>query len=176
MPQTYTPIITPQDYPDALIERICATTVAPVLATIDLPEFVRALCTSLSLNLADKLRVLDALPTLSQFQCDELLAVWQTERAEFQKLLRKEWPIIAGLCARSWHDAQQLLRERGGQVDEAQALLWQTALLKSKFNTAVRENRWLRPLAQAQTNENDNAMHFYAMHPALAVLRLPDTF
>lgn len=146
------------------------------MATIDLSAFVRQLCASLSLNLADKMRVLDALPTLSKFQCDELQKVWQDEHASFQKLLRQEWPIIAGLCARSWHDTLQLLREQGGQVDDAEALQWQTALLKSKFNTPARERQWLLPLAKAQNEVEHQGFRFYALHPALAMLQLPETF
>jgi hypothetical protein len=176
MRQAFSPLISSTDYPNALIDRICATTMRPVLASIDLPEFVRALCASFSLNLAEKISVLDALPTLSQFQCNELLAVWQDEVTEFQQLLHNEWPIIAGLCARSWYDAQQLLRERGGQVQDIEALQWQTTLLKRKFNTPARERQWLLPLTQATGCEKDKALDFFAMHPALAVLRLPDAF
>ena len=172
----YSPIIAEHDYPDELIQRLCATTATPFMATIDLSAFVRQLCASLSLNLAEKIRVLDNLPILTQFQCEELQKVWLDEHASFDQLLTQEWPIIAGLCARSWHDALQLLREQGGQVDDAEALQWRTTLLQSKYNTPARERQWLLPLNSPQDDVDHKALSFYAMHPALAVLQLPETF
>ena len=53
-------------------------------------EFLDLLEHSLSLNVSEKKRVIDAVPTLSQFQIDELRKVFLDEREEFKKLMDKE--------------------------------------------------------------------------------------
>jgi len=50
-------------------------------------DFLELLEHSLSLNVYEKKRVLDAIPTLSQFQIDELIKVFEDEREEFKKLM-----------------------------------------------------------------------------------------
>ena len=54
-------------------------------------NFLELLKFSLSLNTMEKKRVLDAVPTLSQFQFDELIKVFSEERTKF-KDLAKEHP------------------------------------------------------------------------------------
>lgn len=54
-------------------------------------EFLELLKYSLSLNTMEKKRVIDAVPTLSQFQFDELTKVFSEERTKF-KDLAKEHP------------------------------------------------------------------------------------
>lgn len=53
---------------------------------LDNDLFLDLLKNSLSLNLAEKKRVIDAIPTLSQFQFDELVKVFQDEREKFKEL------------------------------------------------------------------------------------------
>ena len=49
-------------------------------------EFLDLLKNSLSLNVSEKKRVIDAVPTLSQFQFDELKKVFLEERVKFREL------------------------------------------------------------------------------------------
>jgi len=58
---------------------------------IDAQNFLDLLKFSLSLNTMEKKRVIDAVPTLSQFQFDELTKVFTEERTKF-KDLAKEHP------------------------------------------------------------------------------------
>jgi negative regulator of sigma E activity len=51
--------------------------------------FLDLLKHSLSLNTMEKKRVVDATPTLSQFQFDELTKVFTEEREKFKELARK---------------------------------------------------------------------------------------
>lgn len=53
---------------------------------LDEAEFLDLLKNSLSLNVSEKKRVLDAIPTLSQFQFDELKKVFVEEREKFKEL------------------------------------------------------------------------------------------
>lgn len=53
---------------------------------VDEPEFLDLLKNSLSLNVTEKKRVIDAVPTLSQFQFDELKKVFLEERVKFREL------------------------------------------------------------------------------------------
>jgi hypothetical protein len=53
---------------------------------LDIPVFVDLLKHSLSLNTAEKKRVVDSVPNLSQFQFDELTKVFLEEREKFKEL------------------------------------------------------------------------------------------
>lgn len=53
---------------------------------VDEEEFLDLLKNSLSLNVNEKKRVIDAVPTLSQFQFDELQKVFKEERVKFREL------------------------------------------------------------------------------------------
>jgi len=59
--------------------------------TVDESNFSDLLKFSLSLNTMEKKRVIDAIPSLSQFQIDELTKVFTEEREKF-KDLAKEHP------------------------------------------------------------------------------------
>jgi hypothetical protein len=63
---------------------------------------------SLSLSTFEKKRVIDALPTLSQFQIDELVKVFEDERIEFRKLMPTEGEIIKGLVVKAQNEWEQL--------------------------------------------------------------------
>ena len=60
------------------------------LTTFDEKNFMDLLEHSLSLSTFEKKRVIDAIPTLSQFQIDELVKVFEDERVEFRKLMPTE--------------------------------------------------------------------------------------
>jgi formylglycine-generating enzyme required for sulfatase activity len=67
------------------------------LTSFDETRFLSLLEGSLSLGVAEKRRVLAAVPTLSQFQVDELFKVFEDELIDFKKLPPGEAEIIAGL-------------------------------------------------------------------------------
>lgn len=76
---------------------------------VDVNEFLDLLKNSLSLNVAEKKRVVDAVPTLSQFQFDELKKVFVEEREKFRELA-KEHP----------EDIKKLLKKQ----QEERLILW----------------------------------------------------
>lgn len=84
------------------------------LAFIDLLEH------SLSLSVSEKKRVVDAIPTLSQFQIDELTKVFVDEREEFRKLMSKEGETIKGLVVKA-RDGWNQLRDIYFQEHAARA-------------------------------------------------------
>jgi hypothetical protein len=75
---------------DALIPRFM---VHPISTFAEM-SFMDLLEHSLSLSTFEKKRVIDAIPTLSQFQIDELVKVFEDERVEFRKLMPTEGEII----------------------------------------------------------------------------------
>ena len=74
----------------------------------DEQSFMDLLEHSLSLSTFEKKRVIDAIPTLSQFQVDELVKVFEDERVEFRKLMPTEWEIIKGLVIKAQNEWEQL--------------------------------------------------------------------
>ena len=56
---------------------------------VDEEKFLDLLKHSLSLNTMEKKRVVDAVPTLSQFQFDELTKVFTEEREKFRELAKE---------------------------------------------------------------------------------------
>ena len=78
------------------------------LSDFDEVYFLDLLEQSLSLSVTEKKRVVDAIPTLSQFQVDELHKVFEDEREEFKKLLSKEWEVIRDLVIKSREGWEQL--------------------------------------------------------------------
>jgi hypothetical protein len=78
------------------------------LSEFDEVNFLDLLEHSLSLSVAEKKRVVDAIPTLSQFQVDELHKVFEDEREEFKKLLAKEGDVIRDLVIKAKEGWDQL--------------------------------------------------------------------
>jgi hypothetical protein len=78
------------------------------LTTFDEQNFMDLLEHSLSLSTFEKKRVVDAIPTLSQFQIDELIKVFEDERVEFRKLMPTEGEIIKGLVIKAQNEWEQL--------------------------------------------------------------------
>lgn len=93
------------------------------LTTFDEKNFVDLLENSLSLSVSEKKRVIDAIPTLSQYQVDELTKVFEDERIEFKKLMPKEGETIKKLVVEKkseWIQLKQIY------IDELQAKKVQT--------------------------------------------------
>jgi hypothetical protein len=63
-------------------------------------DFLDLLKFSLSLNTMEKKRVVDAAPTLSQFQFDELIKVFSEERVKFKDLAKEHPEDIKKLVAK----------------------------------------------------------------------------
>ena len=78
------------------------------LSDFDEASFIDLLEHSLSLSVFEKKRVIDAIPTLSQFQIDELVKVFEDEREEFKKLLAKEGETIRELVVKAKEGWNQL--------------------------------------------------------------------
>ena len=67
---------------------------------VNAEEFTDLLKFSLSLNTMEKKRVIDAVPTLSQFQFDELTKVFTEERGKFRDLAKEHPDDIKKLVAK----------------------------------------------------------------------------
>lgn len=78
------------------------------LTTFAEENFMDLLEHSLSLSTFEKKRVIDAIPTLSQFQIDELVKVFEDERVEFRKLMPTEGEIIKWLVVKAQNEWEQL--------------------------------------------------------------------
>ena len=106
------------------------------LTTFDEKEFITLLEHSLSLSVSEKKRVIDAIPTLSQYQIDELKKVFEDERIEFKKLMPKEWETIKKLVVekkKEWTQlkqiyidelaAKKIANKDKGEIDDLKASL-----------------------------------------------------
>jgi methyl coenzyme M reductase alpha subunit len=71
-------------------------------------EFLDLLKHSLSLNTMEKKRVVDAVPTLSQFQFDELTKVFTEEREKFRELASEHPDDIKKLLSKQQSEWIQL--------------------------------------------------------------------
>ncbi len=71
-------------------------------------EFLDLLKHSLSLNTMEKKRVVDAVPTLSQFQFDELSKVFIEEREKFKELSKEHPDDIKKLLVKQQKEWLQL--------------------------------------------------------------------
>jgi len=102
--------------------------------SIDSTEFLDLLKHSLSLNTMEKKRVIDAAPTLSQFQFDELTKVFVEERGKFRELAKehpedikkllvkqqKEWEELGDIYTREQVQKSQQ-SEEANQIDDIKA-------------------------------------------------------
>lgn len=100
-------------------------------------EFLDLLKHSLSLNLMEKKRVVDAVPTLSQFQFNELIKVFKWEREQFAELAKKHPDDIKKLVKKQQEEWTQLWElydielknkvkedENKNKIDDIKASLW----------------------------------------------------
>lgn len=104
---------------------------------VDELEFVDLLKHSLSLNTMEKKRVVDASPTLSQFQFDELKKVFVEERTKFRDLAKDHPEDIKKLLVKQqteWLQLWELYKaeeenkwkqeEDKGKIDDIKSSLW----------------------------------------------------
>lgn len=80
---------------------------------VDVSDFLDLLKHSLSLNTMEKKRVIDAVPTLSQFQFDELTKVFSEERVKFKDLAKEHPEDIKKLVFKQkeeWLDLGELYK------------------------------------------------------------------
>ncbi|MBS4096280.1 MAG: SUMF1/EgtB/PvdO family nonheme iron enzyme [Sulfuricella sp.] len=95
--------------------------------------FLQLLFASLSLSVSEKKRVIDAIPTLSQFQIDELTKVFSDELAEFNALWEKETETILNLqkrCLQGLAELEQTyLLEHAAHADIKEAIAFHAPLL-----------------------------------------------
>jgi methyl coenzyme M reductase alpha subunit len=75
---------------------------------VDAKIFLDLLKHSLSLNTMEKKRVVDAVPTLSQFQFDELSKVFTEEREKFKELAKQHPDDIKKLLKKQQTEWMQL--------------------------------------------------------------------
>jgi len=75
---------------------------------VDENKFLDLLKHSLSLNTSEKKRVIDAVPTLSQFQFDELAKVFIEEREKFKELSKEHPDDIKKLLSKQQKEWLQL--------------------------------------------------------------------
>ena len=91
---------------DEIIKRLLDKHSASV--KVDTDEFLDLLKHSLSLNTMEKKRVVDAAPTLSQFQFDELKKVFVEEREKFKSLSKEHPDDIRKLLVKQQTERLQL--------------------------------------------------------------------
>jgi hypothetical protein len=98
----------PPPRPKTSNESLVARFMVHPLTTFTEDNFMDLLEHSLSLSTFEKKRVIDAIPTLSQFQIDELVKVFEDERVEFRKLMPTEGEIIKWLLTKAQNEWEQL--------------------------------------------------------------------
>ena len=94
--------------------------------TVNTAEFLDLLKHSLSLNTMEKKRVIDAAPTLSQFQFDELTKVFVEEREKFRELAKEHPEDIKKLLVKQqseWNELGEIYereqQQKAQQSEEA---------------------------------------------------------
>lgn len=120
---------------DALILSLLKT--HSIEVEVEENTFLDLLKFSLSLNTMEKKRVVDAVPTLSQFQFDELSKVFTEERDKFRELAKEHPEDIKKLVSKQqkeWIELGELYKieimskekenENQGKIDDIKASLW----------------------------------------------------
>lgn len=140
------------DFPDAFIDDFVEKTLIPPLfvSDFDMKKFSRQVLGALSLSLEEKTRVLDALPTLSCFQCDELEKTFVDEAVQFSNL-PNEYPIILRLSAATIIGACALALHRGaGIADAAEETAMIQAMGSAKRKSSRRLQGFLKSMPEHQ--------------------------
>ncbi|MCP4523316.1 MAG: hypothetical protein GY828_03790 [Candidatus Gracilibacteria bacterium] len=109
-----------QEEIDKLIESLLSLHSTEV--DIDIKDFTDLLKHSLSLNTMEKKRVVDAAPTLSQFQFDELKKVFTEERDKFRELARQYPDDIKKLLVKQqaeWNDLGDIYIREQAQNEQS---------------------------------------------------------
>lgn len=151
-------LIDPAALPLTLIRQLAkATPTFCVSKPID--DLLRLTLMSKSLTLQQKTRVLDDLPTLSAFQCDELVRVFTDEHKEFSKLVNKEFEVIARLQAEAILDTMVIAKQRLG-ASNALIDAWTRRLLRQGALGGLMP--WLRSLPTAWWDKHKVAGKVYS--------------
>ena len=104
---------------------------------VDKEFFLDLLKHSLSLNVTEKQRVIDSVPTLTQFQFDELTKVFLEERQKFRDLAKEHTDDIKKLVEKQknewielWelyviaHKSEQMAKDDQAKIDDIKSQLW----------------------------------------------------
>ena len=92
---------------------------------------------SLSLNVTEKQRVIDSVPTLTQFQFDELTKVFLEERQKFRDLAKEHTDDIKKLVEKQKNEwielwelyviadkSEQMAKDDQAKIDDIKSQLW----------------------------------------------------
>ncbi|MBB1564991.1 hypothetical protein HG430_003035 [Candidatus Gracilibacteria bacterium] len=103
---------------------------------VDKEFFLDLLKHSLSLNVTEKQRVIDSVPTLTQFQFDELTKVFLEERQKFRDLAKEHTDDIKKLVEKQkneWielgelyviaHKSEQMAKDDQAKIDDIKSQL-----------------------------------------------------
>lgn len=104
---------------------------------VDKEFFLDLLKHSLSLNVAEKQRVIDSVPTLTQFQFDELTKVFLEERQKFRDLAKEHSDDIKKLVEKQKNEwielwelyviadkSEQMAKDDQAKIDDIKSQLW----------------------------------------------------
>lgn len=105
--------------------------------TVDKEFFLDLLKHSLSLNVTEKQRVIDSVPTLTQFQFDELTKVFLEERQKFRDLAKEHTDDIKKLVEKQKNEwielwelyviadkSEQMAKDDQAKIDDIKSQLW----------------------------------------------------
>ena len=104
---------------------------------VDKEFFLDLLKHSLSLNVTEKQRVIDSVPTLTQFQFDELTKVYLEERQKFRDLAKEHTDDIKKLVEKQKNEwielwelyviadkSEQMAKDDQAKIDDIKSQLW----------------------------------------------------
>ncbi|MER2538266.1 MAG: hypothetical protein ABTQ26_03385 [Azonexus sp.] len=147
------------DFPDAFIDDFVEKAMIPPIfvGDFDMKKFSRQVLGALSLSLEEKTRVLDALPTLSCFQCDELEKTFIEEAEQFNNL-PDEFAIILRLSAATIIGACALALHRGAGIPDAAE---ETAMIQSMGRAKRKSSRRLQGFLKSMPKHQDVVEYVY---------------
>ena len=104
---------------------------------VDKEFFLDLLKHSLSLNVTEKQRVIDSVPTLTQFQFDELTKLFLEERQKFRDLAKEHTDDIKKLVEKQKNEwielwelyviadkSEQMAKDDQAKIDDIKSQLW----------------------------------------------------
>ena len=104
---------------------------------VDKEFFLDLLKHSLSLSVTEKQRVIDSVPTLTQFQFDELTKVFLEERQKFRDLAKEHTDDIKKLVEKQKNEwielwelyviadkSEQMTKDDQAKIDDIKSQLW----------------------------------------------------
>lgn len=101
-------------------EKITLTLQAHPDTKFDDTFFVRLLAGSISLSKAEKVRIIEAIPKLKQWQVDELVNIFEEEKKKFAQLSERHVPQLKKLEKQHFEEWQDIEMEQkqSGKVEE----------------------------------------------------------